>query len=63
MENKEKQIKEDPKNQQQVQIGPAAESLSEAELEKAAGGASTGGYMKATSRISDESQLSESNQT
>jgi hypothetical protein len=40
MENKEKQTKEAPKNpKQQVQIKPAAENLSETELEKAAGGA------------------------
>jgi hypothetical protein len=38
MENKEKQIKEDPKNPKQVQIEPAAENLSEAELDKVAGG-------------------------
>jgi hypothetical protein len=39
MKNKEKQTKEAPKNpKQQVQIKPAAESLSEAELDKVAGG-------------------------
>jgi len=39
MENKEKQMKEDPKNpKQQAQIKPAAENLSEAELDKVAGG-------------------------
>jgi hypothetical protein len=46
-------MKEDPKNPQQVQIEPAAENLSEAELENAAGGASTGGFLKASSRIGD----------
>jgi hypothetical protein len=46
-------MKEDPKNPQQVQIEPAAENLSEAELEKAAGGASTAGFLKATSRVVD----------
>jgi hypothetical protein len=40
MKNKEKQTKEAPKNpKQQVQIKPADESLSEAELDKVAGGA------------------------
>jgi hypothetical protein len=39
MKNKEKQTKEAPKNpKQQVQIKPAAENLSEAELDKVAGG-------------------------
>lgn len=39
MENKEKQMKEDPKNPKlQAQIKPAAENLSEAELDKVAGG-------------------------
>jgi len=39
MENKEKQITEEPKNPRQVQnIEPVGENLSEAELEKIAGG-------------------------
>jgi hypothetical protein len=53
MESNEKQMKEEPKNSQQVQIEPAAENLSEAELEKAAGGAPTAGFLKATSRVVD----------
>lgn len=41
MENKEKQTKEEPKDQQQpVQAQPAADDLSEVELDKVAGGRS-----------------------
>ena len=50
MNKKDKKIeKEDAK----ITKGAKASELSEKELEKAAGGASTGGYLKATSRIAD----------
>jgi hypothetical protein len=52
MKNQEKQTKEEPKNpKKQVQIKSVAENLSEAELEKVAGGGSTPGFIKATSRM------------
>jgi hypothetical protein len=52
MKNKEKQTKETGKNpKQRVQIKAADKNLSEAELEKAAGGAASAGFLKASSRI------------
>jgi hypothetical protein len=51
MENKE--IKEDPKNPKQVQIEPAAENLSEAELDKVAGGGTFSTTRSNIKRITD----------
>jgi len=52
MKDKQKQTKEEPKNPKQpVQVKPDAENLSEAELEKAVGGAASAGFLKASSRV------------